>query len=407
MVAKIKSGKSLTGLIFYNEKKVIQGKAKLLSASGYLKDSHALTLQDKLTRLVDLSERNSRTHTNAVHISLNFAVGEQPEAGTLNEIADTYLKGIGFDGQPYLVYQHHDAGHPHIHIVTTNIDMLGKRISLHNIGKEKSEPVRKEIETAFGLIPAEQHNKNMDGERDTLLKPVIYGEMETKRSMASVVNALVSQYRFSSLRELNTLLEQYNLQADRGSSQSVMFKKGGLRYWVLDAARKRVGVPIKASGLVHKPMLKLLEKRFLLNNYLRKQSLPDIRSKVNAAMNAGDEQHFLSNLKKQSIDCVFHKNENGDCFGVTFIDHYSKTVVKGSDLGKPYSAANLQKSWTGMESGQSLTHTSNHASPKQPTRAELQSPFLEELFNSTPANESNQQGTLRKKKKKKKKRLTL
>ncbi|MGI8583448.1 MAG: relaxase/mobilization nuclease domain-containing protein [Chitinophagaceae bacterium] len=36
---------------------------------------------------------------------------------------------IGFAEQPYLVYQHLDAGHPHIHIVTTNIQQSGKRIS--------------------------------------------------------------------------------------------------------------------------------------------------------------------------------------------------------------------------------------------------------------------------------------
>ena len=36
-------------------------------------------------------------------------------------IAETYMKAIGFEKQPYLVYRHYDAGHPHIHIVSTNI----------------------------------------------------------------------------------------------------------------------------------------------------------------------------------------------------------------------------------------------------------------------------------------------
>ena len=31
------------------------------------------------------------------------------------------MEQIGFGDQPYLVYQHNDAGHPHIHIVTTRI----------------------------------------------------------------------------------------------------------------------------------------------------------------------------------------------------------------------------------------------------------------------------------------------
>ena len=46
----------------------------------------------------------------------------------LKEIANEYMQKIGFGEQPYLLYQHHDAGHPHIHIVTTNIKADGKRI---------------------------------------------------------------------------------------------------------------------------------------------------------------------------------------------------------------------------------------------------------------------------------------
>lgn len=61
---------------------------------------------------------------------------------------------IGFGDQPYLIYQHHDAGHPHIHITSINVQDNGKRIDMHNIGKDKSEPARKEIEEAFNLVKA-------------------------------------------------------------------------------------------------------------------------------------------------------------------------------------------------------------------------------------------------------------
>ena len=40
------------------------------------------------------------------------------------------MQGIGFGNQPYLVYQHHDAGHPHIHMVTANIQADGQRIKM-------------------------------------------------------------------------------------------------------------------------------------------------------------------------------------------------------------------------------------------------------------------------------------
>src|SRR5476651_1083858 len=154
MVAKIKSGKSLIGALNYNENKVKAGKAELIASSGYAKNYDMLTFYDKLFRLKDLAERNIRTRTNTLHLSLNFDLTEKLDAEKLVNIADEYMKGIGFENQPYLIYKHFDAGHPHIHIVSTNIEADGKRISLHNIGELKSEPARKAIEIDFGLVQA-------------------------------------------------------------------------------------------------------------------------------------------------------------------------------------------------------------------------------------------------------------
>jgi hypothetical protein len=57
---------------------------------------------------------------------------------TLTQIADCYRRQIAFADQPYLVYQHNDAGHLHIHIVSTNIQRIGKRIQMQKIGRNQS-----------------------------------------------------------------------------------------------------------------------------------------------------------------------------------------------------------------------------------------------------------------------------
>src|ERR1700744_1055604 len=121
MVAKIESGKSIAGMLYYNEHKLQQRKAELLAAMLYGRDAQELTFREKLDRLTRLTEKNSRAKTNAFHISLNFALGEQLEKDTLHSIVNRYMAGIGFGEQPYLVYQHFDAGHCHVHIATTNI----------------------------------------------------------------------------------------------------------------------------------------------------------------------------------------------------------------------------------------------------------------------------------------------
>ncbi|XHR94941.1 relaxase/mobilization nuclease domain-containing protein [Mucilaginibacter sp. UC70_90] len=129
MVAKIESGKSIIGALNYNERKVKAGKAKLIMAQLYPKESRFLSFDDKLFRLTDLAARNARAKTNTVHLSLNFDLTENLNEEKLCQIAEAYMEKIGFGQQPFLAYQHFDAGHNHIHILTTNIDADGTRIS--------------------------------------------------------------------------------------------------------------------------------------------------------------------------------------------------------------------------------------------------------------------------------------
>ena len=341
MVAKIKSGKSLIGALNYNENKVKAGKAILISVNGYLKNPEALTFDEKLFRLKDLAERNCRTKTNTVHLSLNFDLTEKFGTEELTNIADEYMKRIGFKYQPYLVYRHVDAGHPHIHIVSTNIEQDGKRISLHNIGELKSEPARKGIEIDFGLVQASSKSKQLETGR-LKIQPLEYGQTDTKRMLSIIVNEITKCYKFTSLAELNAVLNLFNINADRGSKESVMFIKGGLHYWVIDSNGKKLGVPIKASSIYTKPTLKLLEDRFKLNEYLRKPYKEKLKSKIDSAISqATSLSHFEMLLRAENVSLVIRQNTEGRIYGLSYVDLSEKVVFNGSDLGKNYSAASI------------------------------------------------------------------
>ena len=341
MVAKIKTGRSIVGAINYNEHKVGLGKAELILAQGYLKDPRDLTFNNKLERLTDLAKRNQLTLVNTLHVSLNFAIDENLEKDILQQIADDYMQGLGFGKQPYLVYQHHDAGHPHLHIVTTNIKPDGKRISFHLLANKASESSRKQVELTYNLVKAEDQGKqkNIIGRP---LEQVNYGKSEVKRSITNVVNEVVRAYKFTSIPELNAVLNQYNITADRGSKDSRMYEKNGLVYWVLDEKGNKLGVPIKASSIYGKPTLKTLEDRFRLNEVLRKPLKEELKTKLDKALlKPLSKSAFQKQLKTEGIQVIFRQNEDGRLYGTTFVDHKSKAVFNGSDLGKMYSAASL------------------------------------------------------------------
>ncbi len=351
MVAKIKSGKSLIGAINYNENKVKQGKAELINAVGYIKDPANLRFFDKLFRLTDLAERNERTKTNTVHLSLNFANGEDLPDDKLNTIAVEYMNGIGFENQPYLVYRHFDAGHPHVHIVTTNIKSDGYRISLHYLGQNESEKARKAIEIKYGLVKAEEQQKQKP-ELKSQISAAEYGKAETKRTITNILSYALRAYKFTSIPELNAVLQGYNIQAVRGSKGSRMFAHQGLVYWITDKQGNKTGVPVKASTIYGDPTLKTLEEKFRLSETLRKPFREKLKGQITRALqDSKDLRSFQLALKAENIGVIFRRNESGRIYGVTFIDHQSKTVFNGSDLGKEFSANPMNERFDRQEKG--------------------------------------------------------
>jgi hypothetical protein len=338
MVAKVISGKNIRGLLNYNENKVGEGVAHCIAASGFGCDPHGLTFSDKLNRFRKVTALNQKVRTNAIHISLNFDVTEKLNNEQLSAIASDYMTRIGFGEQPYLVYRHTDAAHPHVHIITTNVQSDGKRIDIHNIGRNQSEKARKEIEIAYGLVRAESRKKKRELE-PVQVERAVYGKSETKRSISNVVRMVTRSYKYTSLPELNAILRQFNVVADRGAEGTQMHNKKGLLYSLLDEKGNKTGVPIKASSIYDKPILVNLEKRFKLNEALRKPFRAGLKTTLDQVLKKPlSKDAFVKALASRGVFVLFRENEEGRVYGVTFVDNRNKVVFNGSDLGKAYGA---------------------------------------------------------------------
>ncbi len=329
-------------MLHYNENKVTEGEAALIMASGFAGEIDNMNFNQKLNRFAYLQELKPDVKTNSVHISLNFHSSEKLKDELLQEIADRYMEGICFGDQPFLVYRHDDAAHLHMHIVTTNITSGGARIDLHDIGKKLSEPARKAIENEFKLVKAESKLfKAQSGIKPADLEQAKYGRLPTKRAISNVITAVARDYKFSSLAEYNAVLKGFNVVALRGEKHTAMFEKKGLMYALLDEKGIPIGVPIKASSFYSKPTLRNLEKKFEQNASKRKPFREDLRNRIDKVLSAYSSitrARFEQELKNQGIDVLFHKNEDGRVYGVTFVDHHHKTVFKGSDVDKSYNA---------------------------------------------------------------------
>lgn len=227
-------------------------------------------------------------------------------------------------------------------MVSVNIERDGKRIDLHHLGIRKSEPARKEIEEVFGLVKAEGRKKKEEFNLQPIsMGKVLYGRIESKKALTNLLNKVLNEYKYSSLAELNAVLKQYNVLADRGSENSKIFLAKGLVYRILDEQGKPIGVPIKASSFYNKPTLKFLEEKFKGNQVRKSLDKTRVKNAIDTALfreQAMPITELVRRLQKEGINTIFRKNAEGLLYGITYVDHITKNVFNGSSLGKQYSA---------------------------------------------------------------------
>lgn len=344
MVAVIKTGHSINRILTYNENKVKEGVALCIGAQNYPLDVEQMTFGTKLSVFERQLSLNANVSRNSVHISLNFDPSEiAMEQDKLMEIATRYMDGIGFSNQPYLVYKHNDAGHPHIHIVSIKVGPDGKRIDMNNIGRNQSETARKAIEKEFNLVRAENHKQQQYNLQSINATVVNYGRVQSKRSVQNVLDFVIANYRFASLPELNAVLLQYNVLAERGSEDSRTFQRNGLLYRIVDGQKNPIGVPMKASSFYSKPTLGNLSLKYAENERLRQPHKRRIKNAIDLLLKDKrlSIEELSTALQKRGIILCLRQNEKGQIYGITYVDHTTRCVFNGSALGKAYSAKGL------------------------------------------------------------------
>lgn len=364
MVAKIVEGSSIRGILHYNEDKVEKREAKVLMASGFATDIERLNFHQRLYRFETLHQLSPRIKCNAMHITLNFHPDDKLDMGRMQQITSEYMEKIGFGEQPYIAYQHLDAAHPHIHIATTRIQRDGKPIFTNKIGWRLSEPARKELEEKFGLVKAQGRKlKN-----EPYLKHAEYGADFTKKQLNNITKAVMRDYAYTSFAEYKAVLAQFNVYVDRGFEDSVMFEKRGLVYSIANVDGNPIGVPFKASAFYNGATMKNLEKRFDRNTEKRKAFKQSLKERIDGVVDrysSVKKETLVRELAREQVALVLRRNEAGQIYGLTFVDHKHRTVFNGSDLGKAYSAKAVTERF------------SDRDEPKQYLRKEPSTNFLE------------------------------
>jgi hypothetical protein len=156
MIASQVIGKSFMGALNYNLKKLFLSdgdrRAELLSTNFASTDLKGIAKEVKMIR--SLRPNLSRY---VYHTSLNFPKEEQAQLSKakLLAISRDYLEAMGFSNNQYLIFLHHDADHPHLHLLVNRICFDGSIVSDSNNFK-KSEAIVRVLENRYGLTQVKQ-----------------------------------------------------------------------------------------------------------------------------------------------------------------------------------------------------------------------------------------------------------
>lgn len=383
MIAKIGHGANMMGVLSYNQLKVDNENGEVLATNRIRETINGnYSVAQLYSSFEPYLMANKRTEKAVLHISLNPNPRDKVDDENFKQIATEYMKLMGYGDQPYVVFKHTDIERTHIHIVSTCVDRNGKKIS-DSYEKFRSMNACRALEQHYKLIPANEKDRNL---KEAIFRPVDYKEANIKSQIASVVRHLSKYYQYQSLGAYNALLSLFNITAEEVKGELQGQPKQGLVYFALNELGEKATNPFKASLFGKQAGLETLQKHFEESKEKMKAATTKelLKKTVEIAFHiTSNETDFKKQLLEQGINTVVRRNDEGRMYGMTFIDHESRSIWNGSQLGKNLSANVFNDCWKDemLEKRQeSILNNPSPSSSTEKNNAEKETEQPHELF---------------------------
>ncbi|MBL7734429.1 MAG: relaxase/mobilization nuclease domain-containing protein [Chitinophagaceae bacterium] len=356
MIAKIGKGENLYGAISYNQKKIDSENGQVLLLNKIPETLDNTYSTNYLHQCFEpYLSANIRTEKPVRHISLNPDPKDKVSDAQFVEMAQEYMERMGYGKQPYVVFKHTDIERTHIHIVTVCVGIDGKKIS-DSYDHPQSMAICRDLEQKYNLTPATEKQRTGD---EQAFRPVDYRAGDIKSQIASVVRYLPKYYQYQNIGAYNALLSLFNITAEEVKGELHGQPKNGLVYFALNEQGEKASNPFKASLFGKHAGLEELQNHFAEAKKKMKTNPARaiLKNTIEAAMHtAMGETDFKKQLMEQGINTVVRRNDERRIFGMTFIDHESRSVWNGSALDKKLSA-NVFNEWWKEEAIAQRQHT--------------------------------------------------
>lgn len=217
MMAKIVQGRGFKGVVNYV---LVKEKATLLYADGIRLKNKNSVIQSFITQ----SKLNPKTSKPVAHISLNFSAQDKDKMTDkfMVNMAQEYMKKMGYENTQYIITRHHDTDHPHIHLVINRIDNEGKRITDQN-EKLRCTKVCMELTKKYSLYIA-SGKENVKGHR---LKEPDKTKYEIYNALRTLVPKCKNWQQLKDELRKSDITSEFRNKGDTNEVQGIKFSKNG------------------------------------------------------------------------------------------------------------------------------------------------------------------------------------
>lgn len=288
----------------YNTNKVEKDKGELMKVSGFgvLQGMSQLFPQDYINYLNFVSARNKRVVYPQLHAIIS-AKGKESSKEELTEIAEKWLKQMGYAEQPYLIIFHKDTRNHHVHIVSTRVDKTsGKKIS------SAFEKLR--AMTAINKVMKQDEKLIAKADWDNALKY----NFQTKAQFMMIL-----ENKGYHLKEKDEKLSLIKFGKVLLESDMAFLKSRKANYQTNQARARQITALIHKYKLEHSPVLRPVTEK-LPGGFEKEKSV--WTSDLAAALH-----------RMFGIQLVFHSTDGKMPYGYSVLDHSGDgNVFKGGEI---------------------------------------------------------------------------
>ena len=334
MIVSISSAAEFYRPLDYNFNKVEKGHASVVDTHALCIDPDGnITPEEALRQLNAQIPSGCRTKNIAFHCSINPDPSETIDDERIAEIARDYMERMGYAGQPYVLFKHHDIDRVHYHIVASRIRPNGRKVN-DAYEFQRSARIVAQLEIDYNLKRCnhgQAQEKAQRAENDSRAK-----------ELRAVLAETMKRYAFQSVGELNAILQRHGIRAKETRKQAKGKRYNGIIYCFIDAEGKEVGVPIRANDLGKGYGYRAMQEAYGRARAVVEQQLPRLRQRIERALDGEkktrSEQDMRDALAREGVELVIRRNAQGRIIGVTFLCEELGVVVNGSRLGKEFAA---------------------------------------------------------------------